>query len=205
MGHGIRWLGIGSVGSDQYPGTTHPVQPDDQYGLCELDCPKIGAHASFHVFSIGRDHVQFRCHFKQGPVMAVNPTNLPTVRGFKFEDFPGMPQAFANFLESLNLFVNPVYDVLNGGIGVQNLVAPKTFMQVITTPAAGSVTFNFTNPLKIVPSAVLLGNVYVNGNPSNHPTNPSMVYWHFSQGKIYVDNVTNLTAATTYVILLVVL
>jgi len=59
--------------------------------------------------------------------------------------------------------------------------------------------------LKIVPSAVVLGNVYVQGNPSNHPTNPVQVYWHFSQNIIYIDNLTNLTASTPYVITLVVL
>jgi hypothetical protein len=132
-------------------------------------------------------------------------SNMPTTRRFKFEDFPGAAQWFANFLQALNLFIDPVYQILDGGIGYQNLVLPKTYVKTITTPAAGSVTFNFTNPLKIMPTAVLVGNVYVNGNPSSHPTNPAVVYWHVSQGSIYVDQITNLTSSTAYVITLVIL
>lgn len=132
-------------------------------------------------------------------------SNLPTSRRFKFEDFPGAPQWFAEFLRSLNLFVDPVYQILDGGVTYQNLHVPKIHTKMITTPASGAVTFNFVNPLKITPSAVLLGNVYVSGNPSSHPANPAVVYWHFSQGTIYVDNVTNLATSTTYVLTLVVL
>lgn len=135
----------------------------------------------------------------------INFSNLPTNRQFKFEDYPGAEQWFAQFLQSFNLFAGPVYDLLNGGITYQNLLIPKTFTKTITTPASGSVTFNFTNPIRIQPQAVLLGNVYVNGNPSSHPSSASCVYWHFSQGSIYVDNIPNLTASTTYVVTLVVL
>lgn len=137
--------------------------------------------------------------------MAVNVSNLPTNRTFKVEDFPGAEPWFAQFLNSLNLFVDPVYQILNGGITYQNLMVPQTYTKIITTPAAGSVTFNFTNPIRLLPKAVLLGNVYVNGNPSSHPASATCVFWHSSQGSIYVDNIPNLTASTTYVITLVVL
>lgn len=137
--------------------------------------------------------------------MGINQSNLPTNRTFKFEDYPDAEKWFAQFLISLNLFVDPVYQILNGGIGYQNLVVPQLYTKVITAPATGSTTFNFTNPLKIAPSAVLIGNVYVNGNPSSHPTSPAVVYWHFSQGSIYIDDILNLTASTTYAVTLVVL
>lgn len=137
--------------------------------------------------------------------MAVNQSNLPTNRTFKFEDFPDAEKWFAQFLQALNLFVSPVYDLLNGGITYQNLMIPKTYTQVVTTPAAGSVTFNFTNPLRLNPTAVLIGNIYENQKPSTHPSSATSVYWHASQGSIYVDNIPNLTASTTYVITLVVL
>jgi hypothetical protein len=132
-------------------------------------------------------------------------SNLPTNRQFKFEDFPDADQWFAPFLNSLNLFVDPVYQILNGGITYQNLMVPRIYTTTITTPVSGNVTFNFINPLRIAPSAVLLGNIYQNPSTSTHPTNPTCVYWHFSQGSIYVDNIPNLTTSTTYVITLVVL
>lgn len=129
-------------------------------------------------------------------------SNLPTTRRYKYEDFSGAPQWFSNFLTALNLFIDPVYQILDGGVDYQNLTVPKIITKIITAPASGLVTFNFTNPLRIAPSAVILGNIYVNGQPSSHPTNPAIVYWHFSQGNIYVDNITNLTASTTYVVTL---
>lgn len=134
-----------------------------------------------------------------------NQSNLPTVSNFKFEDYKGAPPWFAQFLSSLYLFVNPVYQILNGGVAYQNLQVPKLYTQTITAPATGNPTFNFKNPLTITPTAVLLGNVSVSGNPSMHPISASQVYWHFSQGTVYVDNITNLTASITYVISLVVL
>jgi hypothetical protein len=136
--------------------------------------------------------------------MAVNTSNLPTIRTFKFEDFPGAEPWFAQFLNSLNLFTDQAYQILNGGVTYQNLTIPRTYTQVITTPASGPVTFNFTNPLRIAPTAVLLGNLYQNPTPSTHPSSATCVYWHSSQGSIYVDDIPNLTASTQYTVTLVV-
>lgn len=136
--------------------------------------------------------------------MAINNSNLPTNRTFKFEDFPGAEKWFAGFLQVLNLFTDQVYQILNGGVTYQNLTLPQIYTNVITTPASGSVTFNFTSPLRITPRAVILGNVYQGSNPITHPTSPPVVLWHFSQGAIYIDNITNLSTSTTYTVTLVV-
>lgn len=135
----------------------------------------------------------------------VNSSNLPTNQEFKFENYPGAEPWFAQFLQTLNLFTTAVYQILNGGVTYQNLTIPKTYTKTITTPASGPVIFNFTSPIRIQPQAVLIGNVYVNGQPSSHPSSATCVYWHFSQGSIYVDDIPNLTASTTYVITLAVL
>lgn len=137
--------------------------------------------------------------------MAINSSNLPTTYTFKYEDYAEAPDWFSKFISNLNLFAAPTYQILNGGITYQNLIMPQIYTKTITTPASGSVTFNFTNPLRIQPRAVLLGNVYVNGNPSSHPSSASNVYWHLSQNVIYVDNITNLSTSTTYVVTLVIL
>lgn len=134
-----------------------------------------------------------------------NQSNLPTITTFRFEDFPGAEEWFAQFLSSLNLFIVPVSQMLAGNITYQNLAAPKLFTKVITTPASGPVTFNFQNVLRFTPSAILLGNVYENNQPTIHPSSATCVYWHFSQGTIYIDDIPNLTASTTYVIVLAVL
>ncbi len=136
--------------------------------------------------------------------MPINVSNLPNQQRFKFEDYQGAPQWFANFLQSLNLFTDPTYQILNGNVGYQNLAVPKLFTKTVTVDSTGSVAFNFVNPLKMNASAVLLGNVYASGNPSLHSTSAVVVFWHESQGSIYIDNITGLTAATSYVVTLAV-
>jgi hypothetical protein len=136
--------------------------------------------------------------------MTINQSNLPTITEFRFENFPDADKWFAQFLNSLNLFVIPVSQMIAGNISYQNLSAPRFFTKVITTPAAGALTFNFISPIRIVPTAILIGNIHVNGNPSIHPSSSTCVYWHYSQGSIYIDDIPNLTASTTYVVTLAV-
>lgn len=126
--------------------------------------------------------------------------NLPTNRRFKFEDYKDAPEWFASFLSSLNLFTDPIYQIIDGGIGYQNLMIPQLFTKTFTAPATGLVTFSFVNPLAIGPSSVVIGNLYENTTPSIHPADATTVYWHFSLGTIYVDDIPNLTSGTTYVV-----
>jgi len=134
--------------------------------------------------------------------MAINQSNLPTIQRFKYEDFPGAPQWFSQFLSSLNLFAPQVYQILNGGVNYGNLTIPQLYSTTITAPASGNTTFTFVNPLKISPSCVVIGNIYVFGTPSVHPTNATSVYWHYSQNSILVDNIPNLTPGTQYAVTL---
>lgn len=136
--------------------------------------------------------------------MAVNQSNLPTAFQFKREDFPDADEWFGQFLIQLNLFANPVYNILNGDVTYQNLMAPQLYTTTVTAPAAGDVTFTFTNPLRVQPRGVILGNVYEQGDTTAHPTDPVVVYWHLSQNMIIVDRITNLTASTQYSVTLVV-
>jgi len=131
-------------------------------------------------------------------------SNLPTVRRFKYEDYPDAPKWFEQFLSGLNLFVDPIYQMVGGNIGYSNILAPQLYTVTITAPASGNVTFNFTNPLRISPSGVTVGNIYETGKASTHPTSPVSIFWHSSQGTIYVDQVTNLTATKSYVVTLIV-
>lgn len=131
----------------------------------------------------------------------INQSNLPSVQRFKFEDFKEAPQWFSQFLSQMNLFTGPVYSVLNGGVNYQNLSTPQLYSKTVT--ATSPTTFNFTNPLRIAPSAVVLGNVW-SRIPSDHPAVACQVMWHESQGVIFVDDVIGLTSGTLYNLVLVV-
>jgi hypothetical protein len=128
----------------------------------------------------------------------VNNSNLPTVQRFKYEDYKDAPGWFSQFLMTLNLFVNSVYNIINGGITYGNLgvIQPFTFMY---TPGTTS-NFNFSSPTIGVPSNVIIGNVYVGNNLTIHPAAATQLYWHYSQGKIFVDSIVGLTSGVTYTI-----
>lgn len=134
-----------------------------------------------------------------------SPSNLPTIQRLKYEDYSkeqNWQDAVRALVESLNLFMPQVYNILNGGIGTQNAIAPKIFTKVIT--AAATTTYTFVNPLVIQPSAVLIGNVWT-GLRSTHPVAALQVYWHYSGNTIFIDNIVGLVAGTIYSVTLVVI
>ncbi len=139
--------------------------------------------------------------------MAITTTqsNLPTIQRLKYEDYAratGWQPAVQALVNSLNLFMTPVYDILNGGVTYTNLTVPQTYTKFIT--AAATTTFSFVSPLKIQPSAVLLGNCWT-GIPSTHPAVALQVFWHLAGNTIIVDNIVGLTAGTQYTVVLVIL
>lgn len=125
-----------------------------------------------------------------------NKSNLPTIQRIKYEDYKDAPAWFAQFLQTLNLFVNAVYNIINRGITYSNLavIAPFMFQYV-----EGSTTgFKFTNPITVNPSNVIVGNVYVTGNTTMHPTGVVTLFWHYADGSIVVDSIVGLTSGVNY-------
>ncbi len=137
--------------------------------------------------------------------MATSQSNLPTIQRLKYEDYArstNWQQAMQGLVNSLNLFMTPVYDILNGGVGYLNLTTPQIYPTTIT--AAAVTTFSFINPLSIQPQAVIIGNCWT-GIPTTHPAVALQVYWHYAGNTIVVDNVIGLTSGTIYHLTLVVL
>src|ERR1700719_2907624 len=133
-------------------------------------------------------------------------SNLPTIQRLKYEDYADAKDwqtALQQFINTLKLFVNPVYSILNCNITYQNLTVPKLYSQMIT--ATSPTTFNFINPLSILPSAVILGNVYVVPNFNIHPAVATQVYWHAANNTIFIDDIVGLTAGVKYFVQLVIL
>ena len=127
-----------------------------------------------------------------------NNSNLPTIQRVKYEDYKGAPDWFAQFLTALNLFFTAVYNIINKGITYSNLgvIQPFTFS---FTP--GTTTgFKFSNPTTQVPTNVIIGNVYVGNDLRNHPAAVTQLYWHYSQGFIFVDSIVGLTSGIQYTI-----
>lgn len=127
-----------------------------------------------------------------------NNSNLPSIQRIKFEDYKDAPDWFAHFLDTLNLFMTAIYGIVNRGITYANLAVIQPF-QFQFTPGA-TVGFKFANPVVGVPNSVILGNVYVGDQLQNHPAVATQVYWHYSQGFIYIDSIVGLTAGVKYTV-----
>lgn len=137
--------------------------------------------------------------------MVTRQSNLPTIQRLKFEDYAhseNWKDGFESLVNALNLFITPVYDILNGGVNYMNLTIPQTYAVTIT--AAATTTFSFINPLSVQPKAVIVGNCWT-GLQSTHPAVALQVFWHISGSTIIVDNIVGLTPGTIYNVLLVVL
>lgn len=125
-----------------------------------------------------------------------NNSNLPSVQRIKFEDYAGAPKWFEQFLQTLNLFMTAIYNIVNDGITYSNLGVIATFSFSFTP---GTTTgFKFTNPLIVSPTNVIIGNVYIGNQLMSHPAVVTQLYWHYSQGFIYVDSIVGLTSGVQY-------
>lgn len=123
-------------------------------------------------------------------------SNLPTIQRIKYEDYKDAPQWFASFLMALNLFMTAVYNIINRGVTYSNLgvIAPFSFQYTQGTTTG----FQFANPTIAIPSNVIVGNVYVTGNPALHPTGAVTLFWHYANGFILVDSIVGLTTGVNY-------
>lgn len=127
-----------------------------------------------------------------------NNSNLPSIQRIQYEHYKGAPEWFAQFLEALNLFMTAVYGILNGGITYANLGVLQPF-NFSFTPGV-TTGFKFTNPLMVTPTNVTIGNIYEGNQSQNHPTAATQLFWHYSQGYIFVDSIVGLTAGTKYTV-----
>lgn len=127
-----------------------------------------------------------------------NNSNLPSIQRVKFEDYKDAPSWFEAFLETLNLFMTGIYNIANKGITYSNLgvLQPFTFS---FTPGA-TVGFKFANPLIVAPTNVIIGNVYEGNQLQSHPAVVTQLYWHYSQGFIFVDSIVGLTSGIKYTV-----
>ena len=121
---------------------------------------------------------------------------LPPLYRFDYGDYSSLGATFQKFLSNLNLFTLAVYNILNGGVGFQNL--QRTIYSVVLT--AGQVTpLSFVNPLSIAPSGLSLVQCLAQGNtPQALSSSVSVGNWTFDGSTITILNVSGLVAGVTY-------
>lgn len=128
--------------------------------------------------------------------------SLPPLWRFDFGDYTGLGSVFQKFLSNLNLFTLAVYNLLNGGIGYSNL---QQAIYKFTIQASTITSVSFVNPLTITPSAVVLGQVLLNGNTNVAIANAvSVANWEYDGRSIQIGNISGLTSGSTYTIAVII-
>lgn len=127
-----------------------------------------------------------------------NNSNLPSIQRIQYEAYKDAPSWFEHFLDTLNLFMTAIYNIVNRGVSYANLgvIQPFTFQ---FTPGS-TIGFKFANPLSIAPNGVSIVNVYEGNNLQTHPAVATQVYFHYSQGFIFVDDIVGLTTGVKYTV-----
>jgi hypothetical protein len=128
-------------------------------------------------------------------------SSLPASVSQRFNpaDYKTAPDWFAGrFLSQLNLFVNPVYLLLQNGLSFAGNFNAQYFTQTITgaATAAGN-AFSFKSTISGNPVEVIKAQCYVVGNLST-PIAPVDFSWYSTAGIVYITSVTGLTAGTVY-------
>ncbi len=129
--------------------------------------------------------------------------SLPSVHRWYGEDYKDSPSWFTRFLGSLNLFSDPIYNILNGGVDVQiNTYEEIYTLQIPTASAtATSNTFTFT-PKKFVgkPNGISLGQCIYNTTNGQPAAVGGVVGfdWIYTGSQIQILAIYNLTSAASY-------
>lgn len=129
--------------------------------------------------------------------------NLPTTHRWYAEDYKDADDDFKRFLGQLNLFSDPVYNILNGGIDVTFNTNEELYTLEID-PAGATATDNATTftPRKFVgsPNGIILGQCIYNTTNGIAAAvgNPVTFDWIYTGSVISILAVYGLTVGNSY-------
>lgn len=129
--------------------------------------------------------------------------NLPSIKRFFNEDFQGSPPWFQRFISQLNLYTDPIYNLLNGSLvpGI-NTAEENYTLEVTNASATGSAnTFLFTpQTFKGTPQGILLGQCLWNTETGLATAigNSVTFDWVWTGSQVSILAIYGLTAAESY-------
>ena len=123
-------------------------------------------------------------------------SNLPALWKLDYGDYTDLGATFQKFLGNVNLFTTATYNILNGGIQLQNL--QRTIYSANIT--AGTTTpLSFVNPLPVAPSGLSLVQILQKGSTATALTSSvSVANWYYDGKSINILNIAGLTSGQTY-------
>jgi hypothetical protein len=127
-------------------------------------------------------------------------SNLPTIQRFDAGDYPKSSKEFQTFLSTLNLFTQPVYNLLNAALDITQNTKEEIYTFSITAGAsATSNTYTFT-PRKFAgrPNGVVIGQCLLSASTPTAIGNPVTLDWSWTGSQIQILAIYGLTNGSTY-------
>lgn len=125
----------------------------------------------------------------------------PSIQRFYSDDYKESPDWFKKtFLNTLNLFVFPVYNALNKNLTVlSNLNQGYATISLTGSVTPTNNTASFLNPIQGDPAGVVVVNVQITGvSVPTYPSSAIQVFWSFDGTSIQVGAITGLANSINY-------
>lgn len=132
--------------------------------------------------------------------IGVTTSNLPTIQRFDAGDYPKSSKEFQQFLSTLNLFTQPVYNLLNASLDIMQNTKEEIYTFSLTAGAsATSNTFTFA-PRKFAgkPNGVLIGQCLLSAANPTAVGNPVTLDWSWNGSQIVILAIYGLTNGSAY-------
>lgn len=132
--------------------------------------------------------------------IGMSSSNLPTIQRFDAGDYPKSTKEFQAFLGTLNLFTQPVYNLLNQSLDIMQNTKEEIYSFSLTAGASSTAnTYTFT-PKKFVgkPNGVLIGQCQVSAPTVTSIGNPVTLDWVWNGSQVQIIAIYGLTNGKTY-------
>lgn len=127
-------------------------------------------------------------------------SSLPTIQRFDAGDYPKSSKEFQQFLSTLNLFTQPVYNVLNASVDITQNTKEEIYSFTITAGATfANNTYTFI-PKKFggKPNGILIGQCLVSASTVTAVGSPVTLDWVWNGSQVQIIAIYGLTNGTTY-------
>ena len=125
----------------------------------------------------------------------------PSIQRLYSDDYKDAPDWFkSRFLNTLNLFVFPVYNALNKNLTFgENLNVEYPVISLTGSATPTNNVVSFLNPIQGTPTGVIVVSVVITGTPTpTYPTAAVQIFWTFDGSSIQIGSIVGLANSTTY-------
>lgn len=127
-------------------------------------------------------------------------SSLPTIQRFDAGEYPKASKEFQQFLSTLNLFTQPVYNILNQSIDIMQNTKEEIYTFSLTAGAsATNNTYSFT-PQKFSgkPNGVIVAQCVLSAANPTAIGNPVTLDWWWNGSQVQILAIYGLTNGSTY-------